>query len=461
MKLTGLFSRSSRTAQGRPAAPDHPPTRIAVCGEVSSGKSTLLNTLLRAPVLSDNIGASRRPVIHVNHGSHAWAEVHHAGKAPVAGPTLEDLDSSNGCERIGLWSPETHLAGFEFVEIPFTTADEMTDAQRELVGSSQIMVWMTIASQAWRFTEKTLVERLGDSRPKNCIIAVSRADKLQSLSDRDRIQSRLERETGYIFQSGVFIDGDRALLDGARSDDVWARTAAPQLIEILRKVQGQLATESQGAAPARDVDASPFDTSRLNLDGSALPPSEPKAAPKRQKRYRGVVYDEDPTPSQPAPASTETWTLSPAPATPQPVAPAVQAEAIPAQPTPEARDTQTQSVSKPASRNLPVPDSAICVGVIPPGGSSACDVLKGDLEACRSMARVVDRAMANVIGNYSFLEADAGAASGVAIATKRHRLVFEVVPSVGVVFMLFDGQKTNLASLNGAVARLCESLVAA
>ena len=80
------------------------PLRIAVCGEVSSGKSTILNTLLRAPVLPDNIGRSSRPIIQVCHRAAPGAEVLRSDGTHARSDRVDDPEIFREADHIRLWS---------------------------------------------------------------------------------------------------------------------------------------------------------------------------------------------------------------------------------------------------------------------------------------------------------------------------------------------------------------------
>ncbi|WP_038072882.1 hypothetical protein [Thioclava pacifica] len=238
--------------KGEPTAvqPERKPVRVVICGEVSSGKSTVLNALLRERLVEDNLGRDQRPVVYANWRATPGRELRDADGQAVA-----DADPEKCAEatELHLWSSALHLRGLELIEVPLTRAEDITDEQIALIGSADLMIWVTIASQAWRLTEKSLIEALGSARPENAILAISRADKLRSDADRTRLMARVERESADWFDRCLFVSGARARLGQALgSDEAFARTGGAALLEALREL-GQVSDPA--AENAADPDA--------------------------------------------------------------------------------------------------------------------------------------------------------------------------------------------------------------
>jgi len=167
--------------------------RIVICGEVNSGKSTVLNGLLRQNVLPDFFGAAVRPYILVTQGETAKCGILRDGGEEEEVETFEGCDFSDSSMCMVV-SDRDHLSGFEIVEVPYLNEKQIPDDMVDLISSADILIWTTIASQAWRLSEKTILDKL-ENRPKRSVLAVSRADKLRNDADRARMRERLARET--------------------------------------------------------------------------------------------------------------------------------------------------------------------------------------------------------------------------------------------------------------------------
>lgn len=223
--------------------------RVVVCGEVNSGKSTLINALLRGRVLPDLFGTKARPFIHVRPGDRAQTQACYADGSETSCDELtsEVLREAASCN---ITRDAAHLAGLEIIEMPYLNERDITDEQIAFVESADVLVWMTIASQAWRLSEKTILDRC-EKRPKAAVLVVSRADKLRSDDDRAKLLGRLERETEDYFRSIVLLRGKDTTIDAAGSDDeAWNLTAAPELAAHLGRLAAEVRTSKVAAVAA-------------------------------------------------------------------------------------------------------------------------------------------------------------------------------------------------------------------
>lgn len=74
-----------------------------ICGEVNASKSTVLNTLLQARVLPDNIGNTTRPMVDLSHGAAQKMKITYQSGASK---TLSDLSDQRACEgSLSIWLP--------------------------------------------------------------------------------------------------------------------------------------------------------------------------------------------------------------------------------------------------------------------------------------------------------------------------------------------------------------------
>ena len=253
--------------------------RVVICGEVNSGKSTVLNGLLRQKILPDFFGEAQRPYIFVSKGESSRCGILRDGGDEETVETFEGCDFSDSSMCVVV-SEHDHLAGFEIVEVPYLNEKHIDDDVVELVASADILIWTTIASQAWRLSEKTILDKL-ENRPKHAVLAVSRADKLRSDADRERMRERLARETPDYFEDIVFFHGASKNLEKAvTDDDAWQTTAAPKLAEILGNL-AETVRENREASPSEA--AAPVAKAPTNVVSLHVAPREPqpKAEPSR------------------------------------------------------------------------------------------------------------------------------------------------------------------------------------
>lgn len=258
--------------KGGASAGTSPVLRVAVCGEVNSGKSTVLNALLRARILPDNIGSSSRPVVFASYRAERGVDVQYRDGTHLSTTSADRHDILRNAEFVWVASDHEHLAGIEIVEVPLTKADELTEEQIALIRASDVMIWVTIASQAWRLTEKNIVERLGDARPAHGILAVTRADKLRNDRDRQRLRERVVRETQHFFADCIFLNGERKKIDkAATSDDAWADTGGAAITARLHEIGEQLLAEAALRPPAPPEPKAPPAPPPRQINTEAVP----------------------------------------------------------------------------------------------------------------------------------------------------------------------------------------------
>ncbi|PID36355.1 MAG: hypothetical protein CR993_05830 [Rhodobacterales bacterium] len=214
-------------------------TRIVICGEVNAGKSTVLNALMRQRLLPDNLGATIRPAVSVRWqreaGITAWFP---DGICRTIAPG--DLDALRGAEYIVINSNMQHLRPFELVELPMTTADDLTKDDFANVQSAAGLLWVTIASQAWRLTERRILDELAHVRPAHGLLAISRADKLRRESDLAKLKQRVATETLDYFDSAHFCRGSPDLLEQSiHSREAWEQTGAPGMLTEMERIAAE------------------------------------------------------------------------------------------------------------------------------------------------------------------------------------------------------------------------------
>lgn len=419
-----------------------PVLKVAVCGEISSGKSTVLNALLRARVLPDNVGRESRPVIVASYRAQAGLDIHDADGQHTRCDGAADPDVFRGAAKVQLWTDQAHLVGVELVEVPLTTASDLTEAQCRLIGSCDVMIWVTIASQAWRLTEQSIVEQLGDARPRHGILAVSRADKLRTARDRRRLRERLVRETGPYFDSCIFVCGFRQTIDAAAgSEDVWIETGAPEILSTIRSFGPGIRNpgsvlEEAPARPAGDAgdicDIAEF-RARSVASGDGAPDVEDATAdvPNIVEDRAAAAQDAKPSLDE----APETKFVEPPADRPGPG------------PT-EAMDSLRQMAGNLAG--------AHAAGLTLFSAPDASEALAGDATTCRELGMLCDETLRRLTKAFGVSEV-CGQVSSLNLSMHKHRLLFQVIPDVGLVFILVDASVASSGLAQLSLNRMCQT----
>ena len=201
------------------------PLRVVVCGEANSGKSAVINSILRSNLLPNSVGREKAPFLLVRRadavaapGPQALADRLSISGAAAAIPECGD--------DVSVFASEApHLAGIDLIEVPALTDGELPETATKLIASADVMIWTTIASQAWRLSEKSILDELGENRPKHRYLAVTRSDKLRNETDRGKILRRIDREAAGYFDQVILMAAPRKAIEAATTDvGVWGDT---------------------------------------------------------------------------------------------------------------------------------------------------------------------------------------------------------------------------------------------
>ncbi|WP_112311065.1 hypothetical protein [Pseudogemmobacter bohemicus] len=462
MKMTDL---TALLHEKRKAAGSDTPLRVVICGEVSAGKSTVMNALMRSHLLPDNIGRSERPVLVAGWrdipGIEAVGRHGHEMRAALPGtPAL-----FHQTEFVRLWLDQPHLAGIELIELPMTKAEELTDEQIALVNSADVMIWVTIGSQAWRLTEKAIVEALGDARPDRSILVVSRGDKLRSDKDRGRLMERMERETNALFAHRMYLYGERRrIAASADSDAEWEESGGAGLAALLstfatrpeRTVyEGEARRDWPEAdepaaeddlAPAGEAEAEPEETADIAFEPEAQAEEIVNEAQAAARAQAGAeeIQDEDIAGEDTADENTG----------PEIVEEAEAGEAV-AEPTEAAAEPEAEPVPEPgpeAAKPAPVLPGLLQAGLLPEN-DAGLTTLAGDEATVAQLAGFCSTMLTQLEDER--LTTSGGPVSFFSLATGRRRVLFQIVSGKGMVFLLADAQVMNQGMAQMAIGQLC------
>ncbi len=211
--------------------------RIVVAGEFESGKSSVVNAMLREPILPCNPGLASRPTIRITHSATKSIDAEDRMGSSYTPRALTELLDHESLAICNLRTPLGMMAGVEIIEIPFHHDGGISNNDLEVIAEADLVIWVTIASQAWRLSEQALIEGLPyDIRDKS-ILAISRADKLKTSEDLDKIETRLQKDASRFFSEIVFMQASRDKLERAVSDTrAWEETGGAALASIANEL---------------------------------------------------------------------------------------------------------------------------------------------------------------------------------------------------------------------------------
>ncbi len=183
--------------------------RIAVIGEANSGKTTLVNTLLGAPILPTSVAAHTTlpTLIGYSGKSSLVAEVPGGKRIPLAWEHLHHPPRRD-VRRVHVGVP-LNLRGVCVLDTPALSLDNEAGNRRTLHAcrGADLLIWCTPAIQAWKHSEQSLWLMLSMKLRGRGILAATFADQIQSDGDAHRLMARLQADAGCHFRQIVLIAG--------------------------------------------------------------------------------------------------------------------------------------------------------------------------------------------------------------------------------------------------------------
>jgi len=212
---------------------------IALMGEFSSGKSTLLNMLVGQSILPMQVTATRLPPVWFQYGDQPAFWMDRDGQRHDV--DLDDLASVPLKEArfIRIYAISEQLEKCDLIDTPGISDPNIpTDSWIDTIGYANSVLWCTHAGQAWRESERAQWEDLPARLREHSLLLVTRADKIVSKEDMKKIHRRLKRETGDLFGRHLFISLTLALKgrqDGGDSD-LWARSGGEVFMKSFERI---------------------------------------------------------------------------------------------------------------------------------------------------------------------------------------------------------------------------------
>lgn len=226
------------------------PLRVAVCGEINSGKSSLANLLAGIESLPTAIISNTRiPTLLYYAGEPEVWTVQENGKRAR-------LRSDHGMPReaifrieVGLPSPR--LRGVQILDLPGLVDPRsglpLIDPTAHHVDTA---IWCTMSTQAWKESERTAWSLLPPRLGSRGLLVATHRDLLHDPRDREKLLGRLRHEVGKSFAGIMLVSTAEALavmgkdrrgLDGASWIASGAEALESALGDLLVRVREQRA----------------------------------------------------------------------------------------------------------------------------------------------------------------------------------------------------------------------------
>ena len=215
---------------------------LALFGEFNAGKSSVINLLLGGDVLPTAVLSTTRRPTYVRYAAAPQFEAISADgrRRPIA-PDAVKTPAQESVSRFEIGLPNKLLLDFDLLDTP-GFADPSNDPQSTLnvLKDVDICIWCTLATQAWRQSERQTWLSLPARLRNHGILVATHIDTLAHPAEHERVRSRLEREARDLFGDIVLLsvpDAMRAkLADGRIADpELWHQSGGKALTAALAR----------------------------------------------------------------------------------------------------------------------------------------------------------------------------------------------------------------------------------
>jgi dynamin family protein len=241
---------------------------LALFGEFNAGKSSVINLLLGRDVLPTAVLSTTRRPTYVRYAAAPLFEAISADgrRRPIApdGVKTQAQESVNHFE-IGL--PNKLLLDFELIDTPgFADPNNDPRSTLDVLDDVDICIWCTLATQAWRHSERQTWLSLPPRLRTHGILVATHIDTLAYPGERERVRSRLEHEARDLFGDIVLLSVPDAMrakqADGGIADpDLWRQSGGKALAAALGRAAVEfhkIGGSSEGLPPEASADLQTF-----------------------------------------------------------------------------------------------------------------------------------------------------------------------------------------------------------
>jgi hypothetical protein len=198
-------------ALSRTEARLHRPLRVAILGDINSGKSSLANLLAGVDSLPTAVISNTRIPTLLYHAAvpEIWIEYEGGRREQLSG------DSSlphRPIFRIDVGLPSHRLRSVQVLDLPGCidpiTGNVVVDAVAHNVDAA---IWCTMSTQAWKESERAAWEMMPPRIGSRGLLVATHCDLLHNPNDREKLMARLRAQAGASFRGILLLSTLEAL----------------------------------------------------------------------------------------------------------------------------------------------------------------------------------------------------------------------------------------------------------
>ncbi len=174
--------------------------RVVILGEFSAGKSTLINLFTGNAKLKTQVTATQMPPVWMSYGTDEPYRVDLSGAEHPVDPSDPESISVSDTMYVRMFMQAPLLESFDLIDTPGNSDPNIASVAWERAAElADIAIWCSSSTQAWRQSELAAWRDVPEAVRANSILLLTRADKLTSDADREKVLNRVKREAGDLF----------------------------------------------------------------------------------------------------------------------------------------------------------------------------------------------------------------------------------------------------------------------
>lgn len=268
--------------------------KIALLGEFSAGKSTLLNGLLEQERSPMRVTATHVPPLWYTHGEGKAVRVTKDGSEfELEGDDLSAVPLE-GTQYVRVFVTADILERCDLIDMPGSSDPNMSpEIWDAMLPRADGVIWCTPSTQAWRQSEAAIWEEVPEKLYDHSILLLTRIDKVRKAEDRARLHSRVSREVAGKFR-GVFPVALLQALESKDDPEMWRNSGMAAFTDALNEITKEFASGGKkggalSAMPQREAataavsDDTGSNTAAEDPGRSENPSDDQQASPEPEK----------------------------------------------------------------------------------------------------------------------------------------------------------------------------------
>jgi hypothetical protein len=207
------------------------PPRVAILGEINSGKTSVADLLLGVGLLPASVVANTRHPVLMKHGdTTALYAVGTNGRQKLTERELDRMQTISGLRGFEVRLPSPRLLEFEILDTPGLAEGGASDVDAD------VFIWCTVATRAWTESERSRWAAFPERCRRNGLLVATHRDALQGPTEVTKIERRLRTVASSAFRDLILVSASEAPRSrGSLTGAIAADQSGNALLERIRE----------------------------------------------------------------------------------------------------------------------------------------------------------------------------------------------------------------------------------